>query len=213
MQAQQTFKRYLIFLAGAFICALGIGFISRAALGTSPLSSIAFVLSLATPVKMGAYTFACNMFFLVLEAILRRRIGWYQALQVAATLFFSLCIDFALWLIPTQLNGPLPMKLLFLVIGCPIMAFGITLEVFGGVLMLPGEGVVKALAEKSGQEFGNVKVVFDCILTLIAAAIALVAFHRLNGVGVGTLVSALAVGQCVKLYSHKLIGFRTWVAA
>ena len=69
--------------------------------------------------------------------------------------------------------------------------------------ILPGEGIVKTLAAKGGWEFGNVKVAFDCTLTLIAAVIAWIAFGRLNGVGVGTLVSALAVGQLAKLYARR----------
>lgn len=211
MHAKGTLRQYLTFLAGAFICALGIGFISRAALGSSPLSSVPFVLFLSTKVDMGRFTFAVNMLFLVLETALRRRIGWYQALQVAATVAFSFCIDFALWLIPTQLQGPLPMKLLYLAVGCPIMALGITLEVFGGVVILPGEGFVKALAEKTGWEFGNVKMGFDCALTAVAAVLSLFAFHRLNGVGVGTVISALAVGQLIRLYGRRLGHLRGWV--
>lgn len=213
MHTQGTLKRYLTFLAGAFICALGIGLISRAALGSSPLSSVPFVLSLSTgqTVPMGPFTFVVNMLLLVLESLLRRRVGWYQALQVVATIAFSYCINFAHLVIPTQLGGPLPMKLLYLAVGCPTMAFGIALEIFGDVVILPGEGFVKALADKTGWEFGNVKVGFDFLLTLAAAALAFAFFGRLNGVGVGTLISAMAVGQFVKLYNRKLGKLRDWV--
>lgn len=134
MQEKATLKRYGIFLMGVLICAMGIAFLSRSALGTSPLSSVSFVL--------------------------------------------------------------------YLVLGCPIMSLGITLEVLANVTILPGEGIVKTLAAKGGWEFGNVKVAFDCTLTAIASVIAFITFGRLNGVGIGTLVSALAVGQLVKLYSR-----------
>ena len=182
---------------------MGIAFLSRSALGTSPLSSVSFVLYLSTGVSAGLYTFACNMFFLAADVFLTRRFGWMQWLQIPATFVFSLCIDLWLALIPTQLNGPLSLKVLYLVLGCPIMALGITLEVLANVTILPGEGIVKTLAAKGGWEFGNVKVAFDCTLTLIAAVIAWIAFGRLNGVGVGTLVSALAVGQLAKLYARR----------
>ncbi len=215
MHSKGTLKQYLTFLAGAFICALGIGFISRAALGSSPLSSVPFVLFLATEqtIPMGRFTFALNMLFLVLQTLLRRRVGMYQALQIVAAIAFSYCIDFALGAIPSQLGGPMHMKLLYLAVGCPIMALGIALEIFGDVLILPGEGFVMALAERTGWEFGNVKMGFDCLLTGIAAALALFAFGRLNGVGVGTVISAIAVGQFVKLYNHKLGKLRSWVRA
>ena len=39
-------KRYLIFLAGLFVNSLGVALITKANLGTSPISSIPYVLSL-----------------------------------------------------------------------------------------------------------------------------------------------------------------------
>ena len=60
-----------------------------------------------------------------------------------------------------------------------------------------GEGVVRALSKKTRRTFGTVKVYFDVSLIAIAALLSLAFFHKLNGVGVGTVVSAVAVGKCV----------------
>lgn len=202
MNHKETLIRYLVFSAGAVICALGIGFITRAGLGTSPISGIPFVLSLITSPSMGVYTFIFNMLFLLGEALLRRRITAVWALQIPAALLFSFCIDIALALIPTRYGGPYLQSLLYLAIGCTIMAFGISLEVKANVIMLPGEALVRAISQKFNYQFGNVKVCFDTTLACSAAILALLSFHRLNGVREGTLISALAVGQLVKLFSR-----------
>ena len=89
MTRGETARRYGVFAAGALVCATGIAFITRAGLGTSPISSIPFVLSLFTPLSMGVYTFAFNLLFLLCEALLRRRFTLAQALQIPATLLFS----------------------------------------------------------------------------------------------------------------------------
>ncbi|NBI68448.1 hypothetical protein D1646_16935 [Pseudoflavonifractor sp. 60] len=78
------------------------------------------------------------------------------------------------------------------------MSLGVYLEVLADAIMLPGEAFVRALSKRLGKGFGNVKVCFDSILTIAAAAGALWAFGHLNGVGIGTVFSALAVGQLVK---------------
>ena len=39
MSKTETCKRYLMFLVGVLVCATGISFITRAGLGTSPISS------------------------------------------------------------------------------------------------------------------------------------------------------------------------------
>lgn len=68
MDRYQRLRRYGLFTAGVAVSAGGIAFITRAALGTSPLSSLPFVLSLITPPSVGVYTFAFNLLFLAAEA-------------------------------------------------------------------------------------------------------------------------------------------------
>lgn len=196
--------RYLMFLAGAMVAAVGIAFITRAGLGTSPISSIPLVLSLITPPTMGVYTFLFNMAFLAGEALLRRKFTWLQALQIPATLFFSTCIDRALALIPTRYGGPYLPSVVYLVIGCTVMALGITLEVKADVIMLPAEAFVRALSQTTGREFGHLKVAVDSAISVAAALVALAAFHRLNGVREGTIFSALVVGRLVSVFTRLL---------
>ena len=47
-------KRYVVFVIGLFINALGISFITKADLGTSPISSIPYTLSLYFPLTLGS---------------------------------------------------------------------------------------------------------------------------------------------------------------
>lgn len=202
MTRREMYRRFAVFAVGALVCAIGIGFITRAGLGTSPISSLPFVLSLITPVSMGVYTLSFNLLFLLCESLLTRRFTPAQALQVPATLLFSLCVDGALRLIPSRYGGPLTGSIVYLLLGCAIMSLGIYLEVLADIIMLPGEAFVRALSRRTGWGFGNVKVGFDSCLAVIAAIAALCAFGRLNGVGAGTAFSALAVGQLIKVWDR-----------
>ena len=182
MDQRERVRRYLLFLIGLAVNALGVAFISRAALGTSPLSSLAFVLSLSTPLTLGTYTVLFNTVFLIGEALVRRTFTLSQAIQLPFTVLFSGCIDLFMWLIPTQLNGPYPMKVLYLVVGCLLLSLGISFEVFGGVVMLPGEALVRAVSQRWNIPFHRVKVVFDSTITVLAALLARKVFGRLTGV-------------------------------
>lgn len=86
------------------------------------------------------------------------------------------------------------------------MAFVISLEVMTDVIMLPAEALVRAISQTTGMKFGNVKVGFDSFLTVSAMVVALLAFHRLNGVREGTLINDIAVGNIVKLWRKLLEG-------
>lgn len=57
--------------------------------------------------------------------------------------------------------------------------------------MLPAGALVRAISQTTGMKFGNVKVGFDSFLTVSAMVVALLAFHRLNGVREGTLSNAI----------------------
>lgn len=45
MTKRDLLKKYLLFLIGLFISSFGVSFITKAELGTSPISSIPYVLS------------------------------------------------------------------------------------------------------------------------------------------------------------------------
>lgn len=72
------------------------------------------------------------------------------------------------------------------------------------VITVPGEGIVKVLAQVLHKDFGKVKVAFDTTLMCTALALSLIFFHRLNGLGTGTIISALIVGRIVYFYNHHL---------
>lgn len=202
MTRNETLRRFAVFLAGALISAVGIAFITRAGLGTSPISSLPFVLSLITPVSMGVYTLSLNLLFLLCEGMLAGRFTVAQAIQIPITVLFSLCVDGALLVIPSQYGGPWAASAAYLAAGCAIMSLGVYLEVLADAVMLPGEALVRALSRRTGRSFGNVKVCFDSVLTAAALLAAWRSFGRLNGVGGGTVFSALAVGQMVKLWGR-----------
>ena len=199
------FPRYLWFLAGVLINSFGVALITRAALGTSPISSLPYVLSFRFPVTLGQFTFAMNLFFILGQVLLLRRdFQPIQLLQVAVNAVFSAFIDVSMGLLSWLEISSLPMAVLVLVLGCAVLAFGISVEVAPRVLMVPGEGIVQAIAAVTGWRFGNVKVGFDAALVATALVLSLLFFHRLQGLGAGTILSALAVGRFVNLYNRRL---------
>ena len=206
MRSLKTYlPRYLWFLAGVLINSFGVALITRAALGTSPISSLPYVLSFRFPVTLGQFTFAMNLFFILGQVLLLR---WdfqpIQLLQVAVNAVFSAFIDVSMGLLSWLEISSLPMAVLVLVLGCAVLAFGISVEVAPRVLMVPGEGIVQAIAAVTGWRFGNVKVGFDAALVSTALVLSLLFFHRLQGLGAGTILSALAVGRFVNLYNRRL---------
>ena len=122
-------KRYIIFFIGVFINSLGVSIITKADLGTSPISSVPYVLSLNFPFTLGEFTIAVNMIMVILQlAILRRNFKLEHVLQIPFCVIFGYCIDLTTAMIQNLSFTVYVEKLLFLLIGCLILGFGVYLE-------------------------------------------------------------------------------------
>ncbi len=198
-------RRYLYFLLGLAINSFGIAFITKSALGTSQISSVPYVFSLQfTQFSFGGWSFIMNMAYIFLQiAILRKKFQPIQLLQIAVNVLFSSFIDVGILLLQWFNPVSWPLRLASLAIGCVILAIGISIEVAPGVVVVPGEGIVRTISQVKGWDFGVVKIAFDLTLICIALIFSLLFFHGLRGLGLGTLISALTVGKLVSVVNHK----------
>ena len=94
--------------------------------------------------------------------------------------------------------------MLFLLLGCIVLGFGVYLEILANVVMLPGESFVRAVSVTWNTDFGITKVVFDASMTAIAGLLSLLLFQGLQGVREGTVVSALLVGFIARFFGKAL---------
>ena len=66
-------KRYVIFLIGLFVNSLGVSLITKASLGTSPISWIPYMLSLSFPFTLGNFTIFFSVFLILLQFLILRK--------------------------------------------------------------------------------------------------------------------------------------------
>ena len=198
-------KRYLIFLVGLFVNSLGVSLVTKANLGTSPISSIPYVLSLNFPFTLGNFTIFFSIFLIVLQLIiLRKNFKLEHILQIPVSIIFGYFIDFAMILLSWVNPEEYLMKIVYLLIGCLILGVGVYMEVLADVVMLPGESFVRAIVLTWKTNFGTTKICFDVSMSVIAAVLSFVFAGRLAGVREGTVIAALLVGFIARLIGKKL---------
>lgn len=199
-------KRYIIFMVGLFISSLGVSLVTKANLGTSPISSIPYVLSLNFPFTLGNFTIFFSLILIVLQLlILRKNFKLEHVLQIPISILFGYFIDWTMLLLSFVNPESYSMKLFYLLIGCIILGFGVYAEVLADVAMLPGESFVRAVSQTWNREFGSTKVVFDVSMTIIAIILSLIFTHHLEGVREGTIIAALLVGFIARLFGRILV--------
>ena len=193
-------KRYLLLLVGLSIMAFGVAFSIKASLGTSPISSVPYVISLFTPLTVGTATITMHCVFILLQIlILRKNYHPIQLMQLPVAFFFGYLTDFGVWAVQGITCNTYWQQWIVCLIGILLVAVGVSFEVKAGVVVLVGEGVVLAICKVFPKiKFGYMKVGFDVTLVVIACVLSIVFTGRLQGVREGTVAAALLVGLIAK---------------
>lgn len=193
-------RRYAVLGVGLLIMAFGIAFSIQGALGTSPISSLPYVVSLLIPLTVGEATICLHVVLILLQIlILRRNYDPIQLMQLPG--------GGGVWL-PYRPWG----------VGGPGTAGA---QLWGAVDLLPssgwcwwplgwlwrsslgwspwqGEGFILAVCQVTAIPFGNMKVGFDLTLVAISVVLSLGFLHGLYGVREGTVAAAVLVGLTAK---------------
>ena len=191
-----------MFVAALFVMSLGIALVTRGNLGTTPISSLPLVSSYASNLTFGETTFLINLLFVVAQwLLLRRSINKVLLLaQIPITFAFSYFIDTSMKFTEFLSSDVYWKCLAVSMLGNVVLGLGVALEVFSGAAALPGEGLVLAVSTVLHTPFSSVKIANDVILVLLVLLLSYCVFHGIRGLREGTVISALCVGVCVKLW-------------
>lgn len=209
-------RRYILFAVSLFVNAMGIAFITKALLGTSPITSVTYVLSMFTPLTIGQWTIVLNLLFVLFELPFMTRKELKDdlrmfLLQIPISLCFGTFIDLSMnmlyWLEPVKYID----QIIYLLVGCVILAAGIKLEVKANVAMMAGEYFVRVISQRFHGEFGYVKLCFDITLVCIACLFSICFMSGIYGVREGTVAAALLVGPIVHFISPYYRCFDKWI--
>lgn len=196
--------RYVLFLIGLFIASLGVAFSTKAGLGTSPVASVPYSVSLVSKLfTFGGWLNVWSVIQIGVQvALLRKNCNPIEiVIQTVLAFVYGYLTDFSCFLLSgISVNGYV-MQFLFMTAGCFVLGFGIWLQFKGGVAMLPGEAMNRAISRVTGKKYENVKIFFDILYIAVSAAICLVFIGKLSGVREGSIFAAVAVGNIIKLYS------------
>ena len=92
-------------------------------------------------------------------------------------------------------------RILLVLGGIVTLGFGVALSVIANVIMNSGEAFVKAVSDKSGIRFGNIKIGFDVGCVIFSILLSLFLFDgKIIGTREGTILTALLTGLIVNFF-------------
>lgn len=201
---KQVIKNYSLFLIGLFIASMGVALSAKAGLGTSPVASVPYSISLVNHLlTFGWWLNICSVVQIIVQiALLRKKCKPIEIIiQTVLAFLYGYLTDFSCKLISgLQVNSYL-VQFAFMILSCIVLGFGIWIQFKGGVAMLPGEAMNRAISEVTGRSYENIKIFFDVLYIIVAALICFIFVGKLEGVREGSIIAAILIGNIIKLYN------------
>ena len=206
-------RRSVLCVLSMFIRSVGMVLTIRAALGVSPLTTIPYICSLAGILTLGLVSTIKNIVQVCIsKGLYRSAMPWDEfALQIIVSFVFGYILDFTEWLMCFGDPSDMISRVALMLLGCVVMAFGIYIEVVSSFIMLPADGMNRAVEYVTHWDYGYIKILTDFLVVVSAAVLSFILLGSVEGIGIGTVVAMLWVGWIVHLFFVKLTRLSRWL--
>lgn len=202
---KQTVKNYVLFLIGLFVASMGVALSTKAGLGTSPVASVPYSVSLINhALTFGWWLNLWSVIQIVVQvALLRKKCKPMEIIiQTILAFVYGYLTDFSCTLIDGIQANSYAAQFGLMILSCFVLGLGIWIQLKGNVAMLPGEAMNRAISDVTGKRYENIKIFFDVLYIAAAAVICSIFIGKLEGVREGSVIAALLVGNIIKIYNH-----------
>lgn len=197
---QQMAFRLLIYAAGLIILACGITMNTKTGMGVSPIISVPYSISEIWGLNFGNMTFIVYTIFVIIQAVLMRRITLDLILQLPLSLVFTRFLNLFDMILPES-GSYIWEKLLMLAVAISLTGIGIIMSVRTDFVPNPGDGIVNEIAVVIKKSMGFTKNCFDLLNLCISCSVGMIFAGHLIGIGLGTVLTMLLTGRAVALFS------------
>lgn len=187
----------MVYILGIFVMALGVSLSINSGLGITPMSSFPYVLSKITGLNMtSCMTIAFSLYVLLQFLILGKKSRPSILIQLIVAFIFGFFTDFTGSLLKNIVFEPTYLRIALSLLGTAVLSLGLTMYIPMNLPPLPPEGLSSALDYKiKNLKFHQCKTAVDIGSVILSISLSLAFLNRLEGIGIGTIIAAVLVGQ------------------
>jgi uncharacterized membrane protein YczE len=194
---KQIFLEWLQIAAGLAVFSLGVHLTIFANIGLAPWDCLGMGVAKHTPLNYGLSMTIMSVFILILDLLLKERIGFGTIIDALLT---GNIIQFYNDINPFPMNESLPAGILYMLAGFVLMAVGMRIYMAAGQCCGPRDSLLVGL----GKRMPRIPI---GVVEIIIWAVVLLAGWLLGGpVGIGTLISTFGAGAIMQMV-YSLIHF------
>lgn len=212
--------RWVFYLLGLLILALGIMLNTKANLGVSSIISVPYSISHIIGFNFANMTMIVYFIFVLIEMIMHtvwyltdrkeaKYLGMYiirDALQIPVSIVFTRFLNVFSALIPSVHNN-IVLQIVVLLLAVLLTGIGAAMSLNMRIIPNPGDGIVQAISDttrlkgRTGKGVGFCKNCFDIFNVCTSFLIGFFTGHILLGLGLGTILSMIGVGRVIAVFN------------
>ena len=202
--APKVLRGELALAAAILINSFGVVLMLYSGAGISAISSVPFAFSEVLPqLTLGTWTYIFQGLLVASLMVLRRRfVPEYLFSFVAGFVFGELLDVHEAWIgiLPTAL----PWRILYFIISYLLICIGIALSNRCQLPIIPTDLFPRELADITGAAYSKLKITFDLLCLATTLALTLIFLHRIDGLGIGTILAAFTMGKVIGIIGKKM---------
>lgn len=193
-------NRYIAYSMGLILVALGTILGIKSDLGVSVATAPAYVLNAQySAISFGTFNYIVQGFVLILFFALMKSIKLRYFLTFVTSVIFGFVLDFTDILLQAVTVDLWYLKLFYFVISIVLIAGGLVFFIRSGLPIMPFDIFVSEISQKYNIQLGRFKMSFDLTTLALAVVLSFAYFGLLNGIYIGTVISAFAIGPVMDL--------------
>jgi uncharacterized membrane protein YczE len=196
-----------LYLVAACIMAVGVSCIARSDMGYSVITAPVYLVykKLEAYISFGTAEYLFQGVLLIFTCLITLRVKFTYLFTFVYAVLYGFLFDGCLFLVGLiPVGDGLVARIVFFVVGTLIVSFGVALFLRTYLPPAAYELCVREVSARYHFPQGTVKWVYDGISFALALLLSFVLFGNLEGIGVGTIVSALCNAPLIAL-AGKLI--------
>lgn len=202
MKEPNRLFRWLFYLLGLLILAVGLTLNTKTGQGVTPIVSVPYCISQLSGLNFGNMTLLIYCLFVAAQFLIKgKKARWTDLLQVPLSIVFTRFMNLFDQLLDFEPQGAAA-TLLLLAAAILCTGVGAAMSVNMNLVPNPGDGIVAALAQRTGREMGLVKNCFDLLNVCLTLAMGFAFAQPFCGIGLGTLLAMVGVGRVIALFNR-----------
>ena len=192
------------YVLGMIILPLGAALMAKADLGISMVVAPAYLLHLrfAGFLTFGMAEFILQTLLLVAMCIIVRKVKLGYVASFGSAIIYGVILDGWVALLNLAPVPSLPMQIFYYVVGMVVSSIGVAFFFHTYLPPCAYDYFVREVAEIFKLNITRFKLSYDITSCVVAAAMSLLFFSALRGVGIGTVICAFINGFIISFFSR-----------